>query len=90
MVREIENKVTVRCHCFKLRRQGLERWLSSEEFRLLLQKTQIWFPALIAATCFRGSPAPSGALYWILTAPALICAHNHTHRHIPIIKNKSF
>lgn len=94
----IENKTTVRCHFFKLRRQGDRRMAQQLRVQTAPAEDQSLVPSihgrrLTAATCFGVGVGESGALWCPLldaTAPARVCAGNHTHRHIDVINNKSF
>ena len=64
-------------------RVQLERWLSPLQHLLLLQKTQVWFPA----PTWRSSQTFVTAASWDLL-PLGLHWHLHSHTYVRIIKNK--
>jgi hypothetical protein len=74
----------------KQNNEGLERWLSSSEHWLLLQRTKVQFPVptLWLTTMCNSSPKGSNTLFWPWWALEKCGAetytqatHTHTHTH---------
>lgn len=60
----------------------LERWLRVWEYVLLLQRTQVWFPAPMSGSSHLPKNCSKNVIsLWPKRVPMFTCTYSHTDRH---------